>query len=105
MKIKPSITVATIQVAVALAVMWACLAFWGHAHANTCYAPVGSTSGRALGIATNTGNAMLVIGFPGLVMIWVLAKEYRKTINEQQDQINELKSELEKMKQDRDNGT
>ena len=95
MKFKPSITFATIQVAVALAIMWACIIGGSHA------------SGRTLGIMFAIGNAMIILGFPGLAMIWVLVKGqiYQKTINEQQDQINELKSELEKMKQDRNNGT
>ena len=80
-----------IQVASVLTVMSVVITIFGFAIASTCYAPVGSTSGRTLGIALAIGNAMPILGFPGLIMLWAVIHECRK-------QIDNLKRELEEMK-------
>ena len=81
-----------VQVAVVLTVMSVVIMVFGFAIASTCYADVGSYSGRTLSVAHAIGNAMPILGFPGLFMLWALIREYRK-------QIADLKRELEGMKQ------
>ena len=81
-----------IQVTSVLTVMWVVITIFGFAIASTCYAPVGNTSGRTLGMAIAIGNAMPILGFPGLIMLWTVIHECRK-------QIADLKRELEELKE------
>ena len=99
MKITPfQVYVPLIQVAVVLAVMSVVISIFGFAIASTCYAPVGSTSGRTLSRAFAIGNAMPILGFPGLFMLWAVIHECRKMIAAQKNEIDNLKRELEEMK-------
>ena len=77
MKMKPYIIIrATIQVTIVLAVMWA------------CFTGIGFDAGRAFVVTCAVG------------VLWIAVKGY-----EQQNQIDELKRELESLKQDRESGT
>jgi len=51
-----------------------------------------NASGRLFGIAFAIGNAMPILGLPGLIALWT-------AINGYENQIDDLKRELESMKQ------
>jgi len=96
------ITFAAIQVAVALTVLWICFFIFSVGG----WKPDSELKTLTIGnIAYASGICMFAFGFMGLGMLWAAVRESRKTINEQQNQIDELKRELESLKQDRGDGT
>jgi type VI protein secretion system component VasK len=82
-----------ITIIVPLLVMWMCISLM----MNGYYADDRRTITNAFFI----GNAMPILTSTGIVGFWAMMRESKKIITAQQNQIDELKRELEEMKQNR----
>jgi hypothetical protein len=84
---------ALITIIVPLLVMWMCIFFMMQGYHTD--------DRRTITNAFAIGNAVPILVVPGIYGFWGIIDKFRKTIIAQQNQIDELKRELEEMKQNR----